>query len=67
MLSPLTKSVQVSLQSLPSLMEINMPTQLRAICKFTETTLYPHVQIINKDVKQDWPKTEPWGTLLGTN
>lgn len=35
-LSPLIKSVQVSLQSLPALEQINTPNQPGAICKFTE-------------------------------
>ncbi|CAM9644520.1 unnamed protein product, partial [Bubo scandiacus] len=35
-LSPLLQPVQVSLQSLPTLEQINTPTQLGVICKLTE-------------------------------
>ncbi|KAJ7415705.1 integral membrane protein dgcr2 idd [Willisornis vidua] len=52
-LSPLIKAVQVSLQSLPTLEQINIPIQFTVICKYIEGTLNPHVQIINKDLKQD--------------
>lgn len=48
--SPLIKSVQISLQSLQ---QTNTPTQLSVICKFTDSDLNFHIQITNKDVKQD--------------
>ncbi|KAK4828847.1 LOW QUALITY PROTEIN: hypothetical protein QYF61_000904 [Mycteria americana] len=42
--------------SLITLKLINTPTQLGAICKLTEGTLDPLVQIIDKDVEQNWPQ-----------
>ncbi|KAK4827205.1 hypothetical protein QYF61_015233 [Mycteria americana] len=54
-LSPLIQPVQVSLQSLPTLKQINTPAQFGVICKLTEGALNPLVQIIDKDIKQDWP------------
>ncbi|KAK4817959.1 hypothetical protein QYF61_003479 [Mycteria americana] len=65
-LGPSIQPVQVPLQSLPTLKQINTPTQLGVICKLTEGALDPFVQIIDKDVKQNWPNTEPWGTPLVT-
>ncbi|KAK4821747.1 hypothetical protein QYF61_000808, partial [Mycteria americana] len=55
-LSPSIQPVQVPLQSLPTLQQINTPTQLGVICKLTEGALDPFVQIIDKDIKQDWPQ-----------
>ncbi|KAK4821381.1 hypothetical protein QYF61_018919 [Mycteria americana] len=55
-LSPSTQPVQVPLQSLPTLKQINAPTQLGVVCKLTESTLNPLVQIIDKDIKQNWPQ-----------
>ncbi|KAK4824589.1 hypothetical protein QYF61_016834 [Mycteria americana] len=54
--SPSIHPVQVPLQSLPTLKQINTPAQLGVICKFTEGALDPLVQIIDKDVKQNWPQ-----------
>ncbi|KAK4821042.1 hypothetical protein QYF61_012222 [Mycteria americana] len=54
--SPSTQPVQVPLQSLPTLQQINTPTQLGVICKLTEGALDPFVQIIDKDVRQNWPQ-----------
>lgn len=53
-LSPLIQPVQVSMQSPPTLSQINTSIQLGALGKFTEGN--PHVQIINKYVKQDLPQ-----------
>ncbi|KAK4820022.1 hypothetical protein QYF61_017695 [Mycteria americana] len=55
-LIPSIQPVQVPLQSLPTLQQINTPTQLGVICKLTEGALDPFVQIIDKDVKQNWPR-----------
>ncbi|KAK4809954.1 hypothetical protein QYF61_002911 [Mycteria americana] len=60
-LSPSIQPVQVPLQSLPTLQQINTPTQLRVVCKLTESTLDPFVQIIDKDVKQNWPQHRALG------
>ncbi|KAK4811485.1 hypothetical protein QYF61_010384 [Mycteria americana] len=64
--SPWIQPVRVPLQSLPPLKQINTPAQLGVVCKLTEGALDPFVQIIDKDIKQDWPNTEPWGTPLVT-
>ncbi|KAK4810613.1 hypothetical protein QYF61_007350, partial [Mycteria americana] len=47
--------VQVPLQSLPPLKQINTPAQLGVICKLPEGALDPFIQIIDKDIKQNWP------------
>ncbi|KAK4826991.1 hypothetical protein QYF61_013091 [Mycteria americana] len=60
-LSPSIQPVQVPLQSLPTLQQINTPTQLGVVCKLTESTLDPFVQIIDKDVKQNWPQHRALG------
>ncbi|KAK4817835.1 hypothetical protein QYF61_000670 [Mycteria americana] len=60
-LGPSIQPVQVPLQSLPTLKQINTPTQLGVICKLTEGALDPFVQIIDKDVKQDWPQHRALG------
>ncbi|KAK4827826.1 hypothetical protein QYF61_021910 [Mycteria americana] len=52
-LGPSIQPVQVPLQSLPTLKQINIPTQLGVICKLTKGTLYPLIQIIDKDAKQE--------------
>ncbi|KAK4825851.1 hypothetical protein QYF61_003102 [Mycteria americana] len=53
-LGPSIQPVQVPLQSLPTLKQINTPAQLGVICKLTEGALDPFIQIIDKDVKQNW-------------
>ncbi|KAK4826227.1 hypothetical protein QYF61_006268 [Mycteria americana] len=55
-LGPLIQPVQVPLQSLPTLKQINTPTQLGVICKLTEGVLDPFVQITDKDIKKNWPQ-----------
>ncbi|KAK4806229.1 hypothetical protein QYF61_013373 [Mycteria americana] len=60
-LSPSIQPVQVPLQSLPPLKQINTPTQLGVICKLTEGALDPFVQIIDKDIKQNWPQHRALG------
>ncbi|KAK4831320.1 hypothetical protein QYF61_016809 [Mycteria americana] len=64
--SPWIQPVQVPLQSLPTLQQINTPAQLGVICKLTEGALDPFVQIIDKDVKQNWPQHRALGTPLVT-
>ncbi|KAK4821762.1 hypothetical protein QYF61_000823 [Mycteria americana] len=53
---PSMQAVQIPLQSFPTLKQINTPAQLGAICKLTEGALDPLVQVIDKDIKQDWPQ-----------
>ncbi|KAK4810700.1 hypothetical protein QYF61_007674 [Mycteria americana] len=50
-LGPLIQPVQVPLQSLPTLKQINTPTQLGVVCNLTEGALDPLIQIIDKDIK----------------
>ncbi|KAK4823284.1 hypothetical protein QYF61_000444 [Mycteria americana] len=57
----LIQPVQVPLQSLPTLQQINTPAQLGVICKLAESALDPFVQIIDKDVKQNWPQHQALG------
>ncbi|KAK4818146.1 LOW QUALITY PROTEIN: hypothetical protein QYF61_006745 [Mycteria americana] len=59
--SPSIQPGQVPLQSLPPLKQINTPTQLGVICKLTEGALDPFVQIIDKDIKQNWPQHRALG------
>ncbi|PKU47104.1 hypothetical protein llap_2599 [Limosa lapponica baueri] len=54
-LSPLIQPVQIPLQMLFILKQINTPAQLGVICKLTEGAIDPLVQVIDKDVKQNWP------------
>ncbi|KAK4825306.1 LOW QUALITY PROTEIN: hypothetical protein QYF61_026657 [Mycteria americana] len=60
-LGPSIQPVQVPLQSLPTLKQINTPAQLGVICKLTEGALDPLIQIIDKDVKQNWPQHRALG------
>ncbi|KAK4807192.1 hypothetical protein QYF61_024312 [Mycteria americana] len=60
-LGPSIQPVQVPLQSLPPLKQINTPTQLGVICKLAEGALDPFVQIIDKDIKQNWPQHRALG------
>ncbi|KAK4810166.1 hypothetical protein QYF61_010478 [Mycteria americana] len=60
-LGPSIQPVQVPLQSLPTLKQINTPTQLGVICKLTEGALDPFIQIMDKDIKQNWPQHRALG------
>ncbi|KAK4827063.1 hypothetical protein QYF61_013704, partial [Mycteria americana] len=60
-LDPSSQPVQVPLQSLPTLQQINTPAQLGVVCKLTESTLDPFIQIIDKNVKQNWPQHRALG------
>ncbi|KAK4827101.1 hypothetical protein QYF61_014203 [Mycteria americana] len=59
--SPSIQPVQVPLQSLPPLKQINTPTQLGVVCKLTEGALHPLIQIVDKDIKQNWPQHRALG------
>ncbi|KAK4815341.1 hypothetical protein QYF61_000173 [Mycteria americana] len=59
--SPSIQPGQVPLQSLPTLKHIDTPAQLGVICKLTEGALDPFVQIIDKDIKQNWPQHRALG------
>ncbi|KAK4821246.1 hypothetical protein QYF61_016545 [Mycteria americana] len=60
-LGPSIQPVQIPLQSLPTLKHINTPTQLGVIRKLTEGALDAFIQIIDKDVKQNWPQHRALG------
>ncbi|KAK4813743.1 hypothetical protein QYF61_023679 [Mycteria americana] len=60
-LGPSIQPVQIPLQSLPTLNQINTPTQLGVVCKLTEGALNPLVQIIDKDMKQNWSQHRALG------
>ncbi|KAK4817763.1 hypothetical protein QYF61_026986 [Mycteria americana] len=64
--SPSIQPVQVPLQSLPTLKQINTPTQLGVICKLTEGALDPLAQITDKDIKQNWPQHRALGSTTCT-
>ncbi|KAK4810045.1 hypothetical protein QYF61_005108 [Mycteria americana] len=55
-LGPLIQPVQIPLQSLPTLEQINTPAQFGVSCKLTEGALNPLIQIIDRDIKQNWPQ-----------
>ncbi|KAK4819907.1 hypothetical protein QYF61_014642 [Mycteria americana] len=61
-LSPLIQPVQVPLQSLPALQQINTPAQFGVICRLSEGALDPLIQIIDKDIKQNWPQHRALGS-----
>ncbi|KAJ7402334.1 hypothetical protein BTVI_87290 [Pitangus sulphuratus] len=48
---------QIPLQSLPALQQINTSNQLGIVCGLTEGTIDPLLQIINKDIEQDWAQS----------
>ncbi|KAF4804006.1 hypothetical protein TURU_011371 [Turdus rufiventris] len=56
--------VQVPLQSPPTLQQIDTHTQLGFICKFIDGRLDPLIQIINKDIKQDWTQLRSLGDTV---
>ncbi|KAK4815248.1 hypothetical protein QYF61_023695 [Mycteria americana] len=60
-LGPLIQPLWILLQSLPTLKQINTPAQLGVVCKVTEGALNPLVQIIDKDIKQNWPQHRALG------
>lgn len=57
---PLIQSVQISLQSFPTLQQTNTSTQLGVICKLSKGSLSPLIHI--KILYRIEHKTEPWGT-----
>ncbi|KAK4826479.1 hypothetical protein QYF61_009475 [Mycteria americana] len=59
--SPSIQPVQVPLQSLPTLKQTNTPAQPGVVCKLTEGALDPFVQMIDKDIKQNWPQHRALG------
>ncbi|KAK4832875.1 hypothetical protein QYF61_025971 [Mycteria americana] len=60
-LGPSIQPVRVPLQALPAFKEVNTPTQLSVTCKLTEDALDLLVQIIDKDMKQNWPQHRALG------
>ncbi|KAJ7406256.1 hypothetical protein WISP_134969 [Willisornis vidua] len=51
---PSIQPVQVPLHSNPAFQQIDTPPRLGVICKFANGALNPLIQIINKDIEQDW-------------
>ncbi|GAB0208342.1 mitochondrial enolase superfamily member 1 [Grus japonensis] len=64
-LSPLIQPVQIPLQSLPTLEQIDTPSHLSVICKLTEGALDPLIQIIDKDIKENWSQCLALGNTTG--
>jgi len=60
-LGPSIRSVQNPLQGLPVLEQIDTPAQLGVICKLTEGSLNPLIQVIDKYVNQDRPQNGALG------
>ncbi|KAK4810446.1 hypothetical protein QYF61_004226 [Mycteria americana] len=60
-LQHLNVSLVVRGPKLNTVFEINTPAQLGVICKLTEGALNPLIQIIDKDIKQDWPQHRALG------
>ncbi|KAK4826959.1 hypothetical protein QYF61_012808 [Mycteria americana] len=58
---PSIQPLQIPLWSLLTLQQINAPAQLGVICKLTEGALDPFIQIIDKDIKQNWPQHRALG------
>ena len=54
-LGPSIQSVQIPLQSLPTLKQIDTFIQLGVICEFTAGEFKPLIHITDEDIKQDWP------------
>lgn len=54
--SPSIQLVQIPLQSLSFLQQIETHTQLGVIYKLAEGAPNPFVQVIDKDIKKDWPE-----------
>ncbi|KAK4827926.1 hypothetical protein QYF61_022374 [Mycteria americana] len=48
-------------ERLPPLKQINTPAQLGVACKLPEGALDPLIQIIDKDIKQNWPQHRALG------
>ncbi|XP_065505461.1 uncharacterized protein LOC135997023 [Caloenas nicobarica] len=53
-LTPVIQVVQIPLYGLPTLQQINTHTQFGVTCKLTEDALNRFIQIIDKDIKQNW-------------
>lgn len=45
--------VQIPLLSLPTLQQINNPTQLGVLCKLIEAALNAFIQVVSKNIKHD--------------
>ncbi|KAJ7418788.1 hypothetical protein WISP_57571 [Willisornis vidua] len=58
--------VQIPLQNLPTLWQVVIPIQLGVVYIFTKCALNPLIQIINKDIDQNWAQYNPCGTLSMT-
>ena len=66
-LSSVIQPVQILLKVLPTPRQTDTSCQLGVICKLTEGTLSALIHIINKDIEEDRPQYQPWGTPLVTS
>jgi len=66
-LSPSIQSVQMPLQSLPTLKQINTPTQLVPSANLLREDSILSSRSLIKILNKTGPKTEPWGTPLVTS
>lgn len=46
---------KIPVQNLPALQQMSTPTQLGVVSKLTEDALDPLIQIIDKNINQNWP------------
>ncbi|PKU38475.1 rna-directed dna polymerase from mobile element jockey-like [Limosa lapponica baueri] len=64
--SPSIQPAQIPLQGFSTLQQVDTPTQLGVVGKFTEGPLDPLVQIIYKDVEENQPRYQAlWDTTRG--
>jgi len=56
--------VQIHLKGLLTPRQIDNYSQHGVTCKLTEGALSALIQVINKDIEQTGPSTDPWGTLV---
>uniref|UniRef100_A0A8C3KC32 CNH domain-containing protein n=1 Tax=Calidris pygmaea TaxID=425635 RepID=A0A8C3KC32_9CHAR len=58
---PSIQPVQIPLQGLSTLQQVDTPTKLGVVCELTEGALDPLIQIIDKDVNENWPQYRALG------
>ncbi|KAK4829020.1 hypothetical protein QYF61_001795 [Mycteria americana] len=63
-LGPSIQPLQIPLQSLPTLQQINTPTQLGVICNLRRVHSMPSSRSLMNMLNTTGPSTEPWGTPL---
>ncbi|RMC14154.1 hypothetical protein DUI87_09244 [Hirundo rustica rustica] len=58
-LCPSIQLFHISLQSPPIFQQINTRSQLSVIHKFTNERFNTLIRVINKNIEQNWPSTDP--------